>query len=183
MSGNRSPSRKLFVVRQRLFGQNTSPPYGDGRMEGAFTTWQEAEVFREERERQWWRAGDLEPLDWMNGLEELFDLTDFDPPVFLDWLEDAGILPPPEVRWVGVEDVFEQWLRGLSEGQRERLYEGLHHFHSREVVEIDLVEGSYLPEDWEDWEAQAEHLRMHPDQAPGPPEADPASLLDDDIPF
>src|SRR5215470_17728031 len=99
-----SPARKLYVVRGRLFGQHTNPLYGDGRMEGVFSTREEAEAFLEEREREWRRLGEGFPLYWLNGEEELLDLTEFDPPVWRDWLEDAGIPPPPEERWEGGED-------------------------------------------------------------------------------
>src|SRR4051812_23166209 len=87
---------KLYVVRGRLFGEHQSYPlYTDGRMEGAFTSREAAEAFREEREAAWRRLGDREPLYWMEGWQELLGLSDFEEPVFLDWLADAGIPPPP----------------------------------------------------------------------------------------
>jgi hypothetical protein len=177
-------ARKLYVVRFRLIGEHSNPLFGDGRMEGAFPTREEAEAFLEEREREWRRQGELSPLYWMNGEEELLEHTEFDPPVWRDWLEDAGIPPPPEERWDGQEDAYGKWLWDLSQAQRERLYEGLHRFRSREVIEIDLVEGAYLPEDWEQWEARAERWRLHPEERPQPPEQPPGVPLgEDDIPF
>jgi hypothetical protein len=179
-----SPTRKLYVVRGRLFGEHSQPLFGDGRMEGAFPTRAEAEAFLEERECEWRRLGDVFPLSWLNGADELLTLTDFDEPVFRDWLEDAGIPPPPEERWEGQEDVYEKWLWDLSTAQCERLYEALHHFRSREVIEIDLVEGAYLPGDWEEWEARAQRWLLHPQERPQPPREPPGVPLgEEDIPF
>ena len=180
-----SGSGKAYLVRRRtdswVNGRLTA-----GTVVRAFTDRTAAEAFCEQSERQARldRRVVAEVLTDPEFVRSPFELTSFDPPVFRDWLEDAGIPPPPLERWDGQEDVFEKWLWDLSLAQRERLYEGLHNFRSREVVEIDLVEGAYLHEDWEQWEAQAERWRLHPEERPQPPQDPPGVLLgEEDIPF
>src|SRR5262245_40539311 len=72
-----------------------------GRYLAAFLDGSAAEAFRDEQERRGRRSGDLgdlfalayeadDPWAW------LLEQTEFDEPVFLDWLADAGIPRPPD---------------------------------------------------------------------------------------
>jgi hypothetical protein len=160
-----STRRKLFVVRGKLFGQDASAPFTDGRMKGAFTTEAAAQAFLDECEAQARVSGDYWPLYWEDGWESLLKLTSFDPPVFRDWLEDSGIPLPPQERYHGDEDVWLDWLRDLPAEKLTRLYEGLHHFSFHEILEVDWLDGPIPPGFWEEWEHEAEQRRAAAQEA------------------
>jgi hypothetical protein len=164
--------RKLYVVQLRQFRIDTLERvlhFGEPedvqeaqrrypRLEWperhAFANRAAAEACHAEREQAALASGNLAPLyAARGGLQALLELTDFDPPVFLDWLEDADIQRPPEERWQGSGDAWEAWLAGLTPHQVGRLYEGLHRLSFYELVEVDWIEGeeSTWPDDPDHW--------------------------------
>ena len=69
-----------------------------GPVRRAFADRGAAEAFRQESDCRAWldRRTVLEALTGPASLQSPFELTTFDRPVFLDWLEDAGIPAPPD---------------------------------------------------------------------------------------
>jgi hypothetical protein len=171
-------ARKLYLVRRKDFsrhwGMEEDRPHGDGRIDGAFEDREDAEGFREQCERLA-RFYDLRPLYDQLSSACLLKLTDFEPPIFADYLADLNISsPPPSDRRWGEDgkDCWLGWLLELAPHQLAGLYAGLHKLALFEVVEIGWIEGEYGPDLWEDWE-----------RAPGqivPPDEGPA---EDDLPF
>ncbi len=137
-----------------------------------FTRRAEADAFRDQCEAAARQAGNLTPLyAAYGGFESLLKWTEFDAPVFRDWLTDHDIPDPPG--WEGWED----WLAGLSGLQVARLFEALPRLEFYEVVEIDWIEEAYELDLWESWEWDMPPGPIHdpPPEAPAPNE--------DDIPF
>jgi hypothetical protein len=137
-----SPQPQLFIVRRidHAGGEHNPPPFSDGRMVGAFRTREAAEAFLADSEQSARRQGDVEPLWYlMEGAEGLLELTEFDPPVFHDWLTEADI-PPPR-GYPGHKDWYD-WLKGLSPQQAAHLCAGLHRLQYHEIIAVDLVEES-----------------------------------------
>jgi hypothetical protein len=153
----------------------------------AFASRDEATAFLSECEEAARASGNLTPLYAASeGLNYLLKLTEFDPPVFLDWLVDHDI--PPVPAHSGVRALWEAWLAGLSRYQVERLFEALHNLSFYELIEIDWIEDDYTPDLWEDWEHDPTLLPDEPAQtetsaAPSPPPFVQGTLFDDDIPF
>jgi hypothetical protein len=139
---------KLYLVRRRLVG-NESPRHNSGRgpidprIEGTFANRDDAETFCRQREHAARLSRRDSGLFWYQAYATptLFDFTCFDPPVFLDWLEDADI-PRPHAsdalswsRWWG------QVRNHLTKQQRHHLFEGLHKFSFYEIVAIAWYDG------------------------------------------
>jgi hypothetical protein len=170
-------TRKLYVVQRIEFGWQGDgrDPWHGGEVERAFRTRKAAEAFRAERDRAVRLAGDPGPLcQAAYHVDSLLRWTEFDPPVFQDWLNDADIPPPPPDPWENVdpqagEDGWQGWVRRLTPGQVAHLYEGLHRLSFYRVLELDCVDGEYPPEMWEDWERNL-------DQAPGPADEEEADF-------
>jgi hypothetical protein len=191
--------RKLYVVRRKDFDApwHATAPFTDGRMEGTFSTRAAAEAFLDQREEAARASGDYSPLNWyewqcgLDGQEDLLALTDFDPPVFFDWLEDAGISRPPATRYQGAKDLWLEWLGSLTPGQLTRLYEGLHRFSFHEILEIDWIDGDFPEGFWTEWDrecerlAEWEHQRLAKSAMDTGPDEGPGLGTDggDDIPF
>lgn len=146
---------KLYLIQPWQDRRSRSLPEwtGDGGLEAAFTSREAAARHLDEKEAEARHAGNIWPIyQHMNSLDDLLEWTDFDEPVFLDYLLDADIPVPPEERWGEEGDLWQGWLEGLGREKLARLYEGLHRFHFHEMIEVDWVEGDYAPEQWEDWE-------------------------------
>jgi hypothetical protein len=83
--------------------------------------------------------------------ETFFDLTSFDPPVFLDWLTDANI-PHPEgtAEWRDWERWWTAVWPALDNQQRLRLCEALDKFSFYEIVEVDWLAqpSAEVPQEW-----------------------------------
>jgi hypothetical protein len=176
--------RKVYIV-QRL----TCYYRPDARVEGVFTTRADAETRLAECERA------LRPTLRYHGL--FWDdphtyhsprvLTDFDLPVFLDWLRDADIPLPanPEAdrnwdRW------WEEQRDRLTEPQLCHLFAGLHRLTFHEIVEVDLVDDPV----WDPVKEVAEITGValtgngpaeFPDEEP--PQPPDGEATPDDIPF
>jgi hypothetical protein len=137
-----SGAGKVYLVRRRTEG------WVNGRVKAgtvvrAFTDCAAAEASRDESERQARldRRTVVEVLTDPEFVRSPFELTSFDPPVFLDWLEDAGIpAPPADARWTTLECV-EWWegCRDLSDLQLLRLFEALDKFRFFEITEVGLA--------------------------------------------
>jgi hypothetical protein len=153
----------------------------------AFASRDDATAFLSECEEAARASGNLNPLYAAGeGLNSLLKLTEFDPPVFLDWLTDHDI--PPLPAHSGVRALWEAWLAGLSRYQVERLFEALHNLSFYELIEIDWIEGAYTADLWEDWENDLPALPDEPVQTqtpavPSPPPFVQGTLFDEDIPF
>ena len=199
-------ARKLYVVQAIEFGWQGDgrDPWHGGEIERAFRTRKAAEAFRAERDRAARTAGDPGPLSQAAyHRDSLLRWTDFDSPVFADWLQDADIPLPPADPWENVdpqggEDAWQDWLGKLTPAQVAHLYEGLHRLSFYRVVEVDCVDGEYPPELWDEWERnlgpepppedEGPHAIPPPDvlgPAPTPPWLAPPGPggSDDEIPF
>jgi hypothetical protein len=132
----------LYIVRRRLVGDEHGP-YTDGRVEKAFTRRDDAERFREERDR-WARQHrrDAHPFylpggEWL----ALEAVTSFDEPVFRDYLRDLGLEPPTRessdrwpLWWVQV------W-QGMDDFTRARFWEALDLYSFYEILEVPCEGG------------------------------------------
>jgi hypothetical protein len=188
-------SGKAYLVRRRtdswVNGRLTA-----GTVVRAFTDRTAAEAFCEQSERQARldRRVVAEVLTDPEFVRSPFELTSFDPPVFRDWLEDAGIpAPPAGARWTTLECV-EWWegCRDLSDLQLVRLFEALDKFRFCEITEVVLAaDGRRAPlpeydrllggEGRPEWREER-HPGNYDPQLDGPP--DQSEQYDgDDIPF
>jgi hypothetical protein len=135
-----SGAGKVYLVRRRpdRWGYYRGMA-GPGQR--AFTERRTAEAYRQECGRRAWleRGPVLEALTEPATLQSPFELTSFDPPVFLDWLRDADIpLPPDDLR--ATLECVEWWegCRHLSDVQWLRLFEALDKVRYFEVTEVEL---------------------------------------------
>jgi hypothetical protein len=136
-----SGSGKVYLVR-RLPDRWGYQRGKAGPIQRAFTERGAAEAFRQEGDRRVWfdeRRPVLEALAHPANLQSPFELTSFERPVFLDWLEDVGIPAPPDDLREPLECV-EWWegCRGLSDVQWLRLFEALDQVRFYEVAEVEL---------------------------------------------
>jgi hypothetical protein len=150
-------------------------------MEGVFASREEALAFRQEREAAVARFGGQQMLLCLAGSADwLMQLSEFDPPVFLDWLVDHDVPPPPA--GVGPSNEYNDWLLSLNEQQLIALHAALHRLHSYEVVEVPFANGEFPPEQWQEWEEAA--LRWPEGRPPPPLPNSPTPDWDDfEIPF
>ena len=133
-------SGKVYLVRRRpdrwgLYRGQFGPA------ERAFLERGAAEGYRQECDRRAWldRRAVLEAQTDPATLQSPFELTSFDRPVFLDWLQDADIpLPPDDLR--ATVECVEWWegCRGLGEVQWLRLFEALDKVRYYEITEVEL---------------------------------------------
>jgi hypothetical protein len=135
-----SDSGKVYLVRRRA---NHWDYYRGkaGPIQRAFAERGAAEAFRQECDRKAWfdRRPVVEALTDPASALSPFELTSFDPPVFRDWLEDAGIPAPPDDLRAARECVA--WWEGchrLSDVQWLRLFEALDKVHFYEIAEVEL---------------------------------------------
>lgn len=190
-----SDAGKVFLVRRRP-GRGSSSRGQAGPVQGAFTDRGAAEAFRDESERRAWldRRTLVEALTDPEYVAAPFELTSFDPPVFLDWLEDAGIpAPPADARWTTLECI--EWWEGcgdLSDVQLLRLFEALDKLRLFEIAEVGLAaDGRLAPlpdydrlfggEGRPEWREQREPGGYEP-WLDGPPDEN-EQYGGDDIPF
>jgi hypothetical protein len=123
-----------------------------GPVQRAFTERGAAEAYRLENDRRAWldRRAVLEALTGPASLQSPFELTSFDAPVFLDWLQDADIPPPPADLREPLACV--EWWEGcqhLNEVQWLRLFEALDKVRFYEITEVGLSadgRGAPLPD-------------------------------------
>jgi hypothetical protein len=173
-----APATKLYIVRRRLVGDESPRHNGgrgpiDPRIEGTFSNRDEAEAFCRQRESAARLSRRDSGLFWFRAYATptLFDFTHFDPPIFLDWLEDAGIPQPQATNSLGWGCWWAQVRNHLTKQQRQRLFEGLHKFSFYEILEIDFYDGTDIP---------PEELEPIPPLSPdfeGVEEASPPGLL------
>jgi hypothetical protein len=152
-----SKGPKLFVVQSRDFRIHElerADAFGDGSEEWqavrqrypepppavrrAFPNRTDAEALLAKLEKDAFDSYNLRPFYAAapRGREYLFGLTDFDPPVFLDWCVDHGVSLPPDGKWVWSE-AWEEWLGGLTRQQIADLFRALHKLAYYELVEVD----------------------------------------------
>jgi hypothetical protein len=146
-----SEGGKVYLVRRRpdRWGYHRGMA---GPVQRAFTERGAAEAYRQECDRQAWldRRPVLEALTDPATFQSPFELTSFDPPVFLDWLVDADIrLPPDDLR--ATLECVEWWesCRQLSDLQWLRLFEALDKVRFYEITEVELSAdggGAALPD-------------------------------------
>src|SRR5688572_3535678 len=108
---------KLYIVREMLddqYGQ-MEPLFGDGRMVSVHHDRASAEKGLREADAARREAGDVSRLQFLSTHKELLALSDFDPPVFADWLTDGGLPPVPKKQFW---EAWERWLSGLTKPQR-----------------------------------------------------------------
>jgi hypothetical protein len=153
--------RKLFVVQRRQFSISAlehAMAFGNGSdywqdiirrypkevepLRRAFAQQADAAAFLAEREQTARAALNLRPLYAAApmGLEKLLELTAFDPPVFLDWLEEHEIPRPPKDAWDS--EAWEGWLAKLTPRQVTDLFKALHKLTFYELFEIDWIDES-----------------------------------------
>jgi hypothetical protein len=143
-----SDSGKVYLVRRR------PDPWGyhrgrAGPVQRAFTERGAAEEHRQECDRQAWlnRLSVLQALTDPATLLSPFELTSFDAPVLLDWLQDADIPLPPDDLRATLECV--EWWEGcgrLNDVQWLRLFEALDKLRFVEVTEVGLAaDGREVP--------------------------------------
>ena len=77
------------------------------------------------------------------------DLTEFDEPVFFDWLRDAGIPVPADTSTRGWLRWWRKHREQLSADQLRHLFEGLHRLVFYEIREVDWIDGDegWMPVD------------------------------------
>src|SRR4051794_32412225 len=152
-----SKGAKLFVVQSRDFRIHElerADAFGDGSeywqevrrrypepppaARRAFARRADAEALLGKLEKDAFDSCNLRPLYAAAppGAKFLFALTDFAPPVFLDWCVDHGVPPPPDGHWVW-SDAWEEWLAGLTRQQIADLFRALHRLAYYELVEVD----------------------------------------------
>jgi hypothetical protein len=171
--------RSLFVVRMKMPSRVAiappEPPNTDGGMLSLFPSREEAEAFQLQCEQEIAGTGNWVPLLWLGSFSALLELSDFDEPIFLDWMQDNDIPHPDSVQPTEWESAWQVWLMQLGRDRLERLYDVLHRFRFCEVLEIPYIEGDYPPQQREDWEAAV----ALPDL---PPRPEPIAH-DDEVPF
>lgn len=188
---------KLFIVRRCQIGdeapcQMMGRGPVDPRIEGTFGNRDDAEAFRRQRERAARLSRRDHGLFWSQAYHTptLFELTNFDPPIFLDWLEDADILRPEATNALGWRRWWERVCNHLTQRQRDHLFTGLHKFNFYEILEIDWYDGTDIPpEELEPLPdeadlANAEFDNWHNDipwDESDPPDSEPDRF--DEIPF
>jgi hypothetical protein len=134
---------KVYLVRRRpdRWGYYRGQA---GPVQRAFTNRGAAEAYCRESDRRAWLDRDavLGALADPASSQSPFELTSFDPPVFLDWLQDADIPLPPEDLRATLECV-EWWegCRDLSEVQWLRLFVALDKVRYYEIAEVELAAG------------------------------------------
>jgi hypothetical protein len=135
-----SGSGKVYLVRPRpdRWGYYRGKA---GPIRRAFAERSAAEAFRQECDRKAWfdRRSVVEALSDPASVQSPFELTSFDAPVFLDWLQDADVPPPPDDRRATRECV--EWWEGcgrLSDVQWLRLFEALDKVRFYEIKEVEL---------------------------------------------
>jgi hypothetical protein len=135
-----SGSGKVYLVRRR-------PNHWDyfrgraGPIQRAFADRGAAEAFRQECDRKAWfdRRPVGEALTDPASAQSPFELTSFVPPVFRDWLEDAGIpAPPDDLRATTECAAWWEGCHGLSDLQWLRLFEALDKVRFYEIAEVEL---------------------------------------------
>jgi hypothetical protein len=157
-----SEGPKLFVVQSRDFRIDElerADAFGDGGEEWqavrqrypdpppavrrAFASRSDAEALLAELEKDAFDSHNLRPFYAAapRGRAFVFGLTDFDPPVFLDWCVDHGVPLPPDGEWVWSE-AWEEWLAGLTRQQIADLFRVLHRLAYYELVEVDWDVGT-----------------------------------------
>jgi hypothetical protein len=137
---------ELYVVRQRDHERyHRRPPFSEGRMIAVFARREAAEAFLAEREETAKRSGDIGPLRFLPRIGALWALTEFEPGVFQDWLEDAGIPEPPFDFWAEEHSPWWDWLDALSSEQAVHLCRGLHNLCYYDLIRIALIEGETYP--------------------------------------
>jgi hypothetical protein len=134
---------KLYIVREMLewgdYGQ-PEPLFGDGRMVSVHQDRASAEKGLREADAAKRETGDVSRLQLVGTHKELLALSDFDPPVFADWLTDGGL---PPLRKKQFWEHWHPWLDGLTKPQRVHLLRGLHKLEFYEILEVDYIEGKY----------------------------------------
>jgi hypothetical protein len=136
-----SDSGRLYLVRRRpdRWGYYRGQ---FGPAERAFLERGAAETYRQECDRRAWldRRAVLGAMTDPCSHQSPFELTSFAPPVFLDWLQDAGIPRPPDDLRAATQCV--EWWEGcigLNEVQWIRLFEALDKVRYYEVTEVGLL--------------------------------------------
>jgi hypothetical protein len=132
----------LYIVRRRLLGDERGP-YTNGRIEKAFARREDAEHFRDERERRArHHRRDAHPfyLPQRDEVLPLDKVTSLDEPVFRDYLRDLGLEPPARKGY----DAWSRWWREASPGMddltRARFWQALDLYRFYEVVEAPCGE-------------------------------------------
>jgi len=148
----------LWIVRRRnlpeygLFPPRPPAPF---RLEAAFGSREDAEAHLQQREREEAEVGNWEPLFALGSLRDLMKQSDFDPPVFMDYLIDCGIPEPPAGLYEpGGRDPWRDWFAGMSREQVSALYAGLHRFRFFELIEVPFVVGEAGEEQWQAWDRE-----------------------------
>ncbi len=168
-----------------------------GPVQRAYTERCAAEAYRQECDRRAWldRLPVLEALTGPATLQSPFELTSFDPPVFLDWLQDADIpLPPDDLR--ATAECIKWWegCRQLSDVQWLRLFEALDKLRFYEVTEVGLAEdGRQAPlpeygrllggEGRPEWREEQSPANYYPSLDGPPDQFEQYEGEGDDIPF
>ena len=193
--------RKLYIVRGNQIGGPTSggwtpPKFEKARVERAFADRHDAEAFRDRLEREARASCRFEYVfvSEHNDFYDLFKLTRFDPPIFLDWLRDADIPVPEPLPRHGYD--WYRWWEGcreqLTDRQLSKLYEGLHIFTFYEIVEVDWHDEAFagdepLPPELARWVASEIPADDAPDSTGTEGDAGndpfPREDYDEDIPF
>jgi hypothetical protein len=195
--------RKLYVVRLKSAGWSS----GGGcphHIKAVFTDRTAAEACRVGLERALRPTVRDEDLFWRDPHHAMnpLDLTEFDEPVFLDWLRDAAIPVPDDTSRKGWLQWWRKQCEQLSADQLRHFFEGLHRLAFYEIREVDWIdaddgwlavdewcrdtgkpypEGPVLPDPWEglDTDPPGEPWAdVPPDEGPGG-----APFPNDEIPF
>jgi hypothetical protein len=148
----------LWIVRRRnlpeygVFPLREPAPFG---LEAAFASREDAEEHLQRREHEEADSGNWEPLFALGDLRALMRQSDFDPPVFMDYLIDCGIPEPPTESDVKEERyAWRDWFAGMSRAQVSALYAGLHRFRFFQVIEVPFVVGEAGEEQWRSWDRE-----------------------------